>query len=67
MAVLSLSISKKGENDIPGLTDTDVPRHLGPKRANKIRKLFALKKDEVELTKKCVIRRKWTAANGKSR
>jgi len=67
IAVLSLSIAKKGEKEIPGLTDIDVPRRLGPKRANKIRKLFALKKEEVSLIKKCVIRRKWTASNGKSR
>jgi hypothetical protein len=41
---------------------------LGPKRANRLRKLFALKKsDDMALLKKNVIRRKWTAANGKSR
>jgi small subunit ribosomal protein S6e len=45
----------------------DVPRHLGPKRANKIRKLFSLKKDEYALVKKYVVRRKFTSASGKSR
>ena len=66
IAVLALSISKKGEKEIPGLTDLDVPRRLGPKRANKIRKLFALKKDEVSLVKKMIIRRRFVV-NGKSR
>lgn len=44
LAVLNLVITKKGEQDIPGLTDAPVPRRLGPKRANKIRKLFNLGK-----------------------
>merc|ERR1711974_483210 len=30
----------------PGLTDTTIPRRLGPKRAGKIRKLFNLNKDD---------------------
>jgi small subunit ribosomal protein S6e len=68
IAVLSLSISKKGQAEIPGLTDTDIPRRLGPKRANKIRKLFALKKtDDIALVKKCVVRRKFTSKSGKER
>lgn len=36
----------KGEKDIPGLTDTTVPRRLGPKRASRIRKLFNLSKED---------------------
>lgn len=44
LSVLSLVIVKKGPKDIPGLTDTERPRRLGPKRANKIRKLFNLTK-----------------------
>lgn len=32
--------------DIPGLTDTNIPRRLGPKRASKIRKLFNLTKQD---------------------
>jgi hypothetical protein len=64
--VLALAIVKKGDQDIPGLTDITVPRRLGPKRVNKIRKLFALKKtDDIALVKKNVVRRKWTAPNGK--
>jgi len=48
LAVLSLIIVKKGDKDIPGLTDDVKPRRLGPKRASKIRKLFNLeKKDDV--------------------
>jgi len=68
LQVVALSIIKKGDQPIEGLTDVDIPRRLGPKRANKIRKLFALKKsDTVELVKKNVVRRKWTAPNGKQR
>jgi len=44
LSVLSLVIVKKGEKEIPGLTDTTIPRRLGPKRASKIRKLFNLNK-----------------------
>merc|ERR1711933_707778 len=55
LAVLSLVIAKKGAEDIPGLTDDNKPRRLGPKRAANIRKLFNLeKKDDV---RKYVVRR----------
>merc|ERR1711972_641293 len=48
LAVLSLVVSKKGAEEIPGLTDDNKPRRLGPKRASNIRKLFNLeKKDDV--------------------
>jgi small subunit ribosomal protein S6e len=47
--VLNLVIVKKGEGELPGLTDSMVPKRLGPKRATKIRKLFALEKaDKME-------------------
>ncbi|XP_043756775.1 40S ribosomal protein S6-like [Cervus elaphus] len=46
LSVLNLVIMKKGEKDIPGLTDTTVPRRLGPKRASRIRKLFSLSKED---------------------
>merc|ERR1712048_1033112 len=37
-----------GAEEIPGLTDDQKPRRLGPKRASNIRKLFNLeKKDDV--------------------
>jgi len=55
LAVISLAILKKGDTDIEGVTDTEKPRRLGPKRANYIRKVFALrKKDDV---RKYVVRR----------
>lgn len=44
LSVLNLIVSRKGEHEIPGLTDTSVPRRLGPKRASRIRKLFNLSK-----------------------
>lgn len=44
--MLSVVIVKQGENPLPGLTDTTVPRRLGPKRASKIRKLFNLSKED---------------------
>merc|ERR1719464_1246316 len=46
LAVLNLAIVKKGEGEIPGLTDNTIPRRLGPKHASKIRKLFNLTKDD---------------------
>ena len=69
ITVLSLVLVKKGEKPIEGLTDVQVPRRLGPKRINRIRKLFGFdkKKDHISLVKKAIIRRKWKAANGKDR
>merc|ERR1712111_181318 len=46
LSVLSVIIVKKGDNEIPGLTDNTIPRRLGPKRASKIRKLFNLTKED---------------------
>ncbi|XP_032766039.1 LOW QUALITY PROTEIN: 40S ribosomal protein S6-like [Rattus rattus] len=47
LSVLNLVIvKKKGEKDIPGLTNTTVYRWLGPKRASRIRKLFNLFKED---------------------
>ena len=42
MSALHVVIVQKGEKDIEGLTDTEMPRRLGPKRANNIRRLFNL-------------------------
>ena len=54
-SVLHMVVVKKGPEEIEGLTDKLIPRRLGPKRASKIRKLFALtKEDDV---RKYVIRR----------
>jgi small subunit ribosomal protein S6e len=44
LAVLNLVIVKKGDNEIEGFTDVSIPKRLGPKRANNIRKLFNLTK-----------------------
>ena len=63
LAVLNLVVVKQGDAEIEGLTDTQVPVRLGPKRANKIRKLFALSKEDD--VRKYVIRRKFTKKNGK--
>ena len=46
LSVDNLVILKKGDKDIPGLTDTTVPRRLGPKRGSRIRELFNLSKDD---------------------
>lgn len=63
LSVLNLVVLKKGDNEIEGLTDVQIPRRLGPKRANKIRKLFNLEKtDDV---KKFVIARKFENKKGK--
>merc|ERR1712010_282684 len=37
---------RKADNEIAGVTDATVDRRLGPKRANKIRKLFNLEKED---------------------
>jgi len=55
LAIMNLVIVKKGAEEVPGLTDDNKPRRLGPKRAANIRKLFNLeKKDDV---KQFVVRR----------
>merc|ERR1712071_360926 len=46
LSVLAVVIVKKGDQEIPGLTDVTVPKRLGPKRASKIRELFNLSKDD---------------------
>ncbi|EHA50421.1 hypothetical protein MCOR27_003039 [Pyricularia oryzae] len=55
LSVLAVSIAKRGEQDIPGLTDVVHPKRLGPKRATKIRKFFDLSKEDD--VRKYVIRR----------
>nr|AEB54649.1 ribosomal protein S6 [Procambarus clarkii] len=63
LSVLALVIVKKGDGEIPGLTDGSVPRRLGPKRASKIRKLFNLsKQDDV---RQYVIKRPLSGKEGK--
>lgn len=46
LAVLALIITKKGEQEIEGVTNDTVPKRLGPKRANNIRKFFGLTKED---------------------
>ncbi|KAI0346643.1 ribosomal protein S6e [Trametopsis cervina] len=60
IAVLSVVIVKQGDNDIPGLTDTVLPKRLGPKRASKIRRFFNLTKDDD--VRKYVVRREVKSA-----
>merc|ERR1712193_178208 len=63
LSVLNLVVVKRGENPIPGLTDEEKPIRLGPKRVNKIRKLFNLSaNDDV---RQFVVRRKVTTKGGK--
>jgi len=63
LSVLSLVIIKKGEAEIDGLTNRIVPRVRGPKRANHIRKLFNLSKDDD--VRKYVVRRPLKVKEGK--
>merc|ERR1719410_2779189 len=62
IASLSLTIIKRGEQDLPGLTDTTVPRRLGPKRVGKICKMFNLSKEDD--VRDYVVRRKVVTKNG---
>jgi len=65
IAVIHLVVVKKGDEELPGLTDKNIPRRLGPKRASKIRKLFNLsKQDDV---RKYVIRRELPVKEGKKK
>ena len=66
LSVLNLVIVKKGENDLPGLTDTEKPRMRGPKRASKIRKLFNLSKEDDVRKYVNTYRRTFTTKNGTS-
>lgn len=62
LSVLNLVVTQAGDKPVPGLTDSSVPRRLGPKRANNIRKLFNLtKEDDV---RKYVIARTFTNKKG---
>ncbi|KAL0909076.1 hypothetical protein M5K25_023600 [Dendrobium thyrsiflorum] len=65
LSVLNLVIVKKGENDLPGLTDIEKPRMRGPKRASKIRKLFNLSKEDDVRKYVNTYRRTFTTKSGK--
>merc|ERR1712048_478977 len=64
LATMSLVIVKKGAEDLPGLTDDNKPRRLGPKRASNIRKLFSLEKNDN--VRQYVVRRQ-TKEDGKKK
>ena len=53
---------QRGEKDLPGLTDTKIPRRLGPKRVGKIVKMFNLTKDDD--VRDYVVRRKVVTKSG---
>ena len=55
LCVIALKVLEKGPGEVAGLTDSDKPRRLGPKRAGKIRKAYALRK--VDDVTKLVVRR----------
>merc|ERR1712216_733792 len=63
LSVLNLVVVKRGAADVPGLTDANKDLRLGPKRANKIRKLWGMSKDDD--VRKGVVRRQITTKNGK--
>ena len=67
LATLNLVIAKKGAEDIAGLTDpaSERPRRLGPKRANKIRKLFRLSKEDD--VRKFVVTRNYNSRKGEKK
>jgi small subunit ribosomal protein S6e len=64
LSVLNLVIVKKGDQEIPGVTDNSMPRRLGPKRANKIRALFNM--DKTQDIRKVMIARQFEGKNGKT-
>jgi len=65
IAVVHLIVVKKGDEEIPGLTDRYLAKRLGPKRASKIRKLFNLSKEDD--VRKYVIRRELPVKEGKEK
>lgn len=56
LAVLFLKVLEKGKGEVEGLTDSERPRRLGPKRASHIRTAFALRKQD-DVRKYCVSRK----------
>ena len=61
--MLNLVVVKRGAADIPGLSDSTKDIRLGPKRANKIRKLWGF--DKTDDVRQGVVRRKITTKGGK--
>ena len=56
ISVIALKVLIKGEGEVTGLTDSDRPRRLGPKRAKNIREAFVLRKGKDDV-RKYVVRR----------
>merc|ERR1712070_921403 len=56
LAVIALKVLVKGEKDVTGLTDSERPRRLGPKRVANIVQAFALRKGKDDV-RKYVVRR----------
>ena len=65
IAICNLVVVKAGEQPIVGVTDVQVPKRLGPKRASKIRRLFDL--DQKDDVRKFVVRRVYTNKAGKTK
>ena len=65
ISILNLVIVKKGEGEVEGLSDKMVENRLGPKRANHIRLMFNLDKDDD--VRKYVLGRKFTNKAGKEK
>lgn len=66
ISILNFVIVKQGDAEIAGLTDAESqrPRRLGPKRANKLRKLFNLSKEDD--VRKFVISREYKDKKGRT-
>merc|ERR1712216_635227 len=64
LSTLNLKVVKVGDAAIPGLTDTSRPKMRGPKRASKIRKLFALNKGDDVRAYDNTYRRDFETKNG---
>jgi len=54
LQAIALKVIKKGDKEIEKLTDQKLARRLGPKRANKIRKLYKIPKHSDKLHQKKV-------------
>jgi len=65
LSVIQLVVVKKGDAELPGLTDKYIPRRLGPIRATKIRKLFNLTKED-DVTKYAIAREITKEKDGKT-
>lgn len=71
---LSVVMLTPGEKEVPGLTDTTLPKRLVPKRASKIRRLFGLPSRKVKKEDQALVRnlikelgREVTLKSGKTR